>query len=177
MQSLKYLYRIGSGPSSSHTMGPISAAMRFCAENPDADEYKVVLFGSLAKTGKGHMTDTALARVFEGKKFCIEFNIIKCIYKIGFIAYTCIFKYCCNARHYNFFAVYIFCEIIYTCSFGNGNFNTFGFSTFCFKHFCYIIITRFIIECIYTILKLAFISFQFSIQPKSNRNVNSIVFF
>ena len=74
MQSLKYLYRIGSGPSSSHTMGPISAAVRFCTENPDADEYKVVLFGSLAKTGKGHMTDTALARVFEGKKFCIEFD-------------------------------------------------------------------------------------------------------
>ena len=74
MQSLKYLYRIGSGPSSSHTMGPISAAVLFCAENPDADEYKVVLFGSLAKTGKGHMTDTALARVFEGKKFCIEFD-------------------------------------------------------------------------------------------------------
>ena len=74
MQSLKYLYRIGSGPSSSHTMGPIAAAVRFCAENPDADEYKVVLFGSLAKTGKGHMTDTALARVFEGKTLCIEFD-------------------------------------------------------------------------------------------------------
>lgn len=74
MQSLKYLYRIGSGPSSSHTMGPIAAAERFIKENPDADEYKVVLFGSLAKTGKGHMTDTALARVFEGKKFCIEFD-------------------------------------------------------------------------------------------------------
>ncbi len=74
MQSLKYLYRIGSGPSSSHTMGPIAAAKRFIKENPDADEYKVVLFGSLAKTGTGHMTDTALARVFEGKKFAIEFD-------------------------------------------------------------------------------------------------------
>ena len=74
MQSLKYLYRIGSGPSSSHTMGPISAAKRFIKENPDADEYKVVLFGSLAKTGAGHMTDTALLRVFQGRKLDIEFD-------------------------------------------------------------------------------------------------------
>lgn len=74
MQSLKYLYRIGSGPSSSHTMGPISAARRFIKENPDADEYKVVLFGSLAKTGSGHMTDTALVREFEGRKLNIEFD-------------------------------------------------------------------------------------------------------
>ena len=74
MQSLKYLYRIGSGPSSSHPMGPISAAKRFIKENPDADEYKVVLFGSLAKTGAGHMTDTALMRVFQGRKLDIEFD-------------------------------------------------------------------------------------------------------
>ena len=74
MQSLKYLYRIGSGPSSSHTMGPIAAAKRFIKENPDAEEYKVMLFGSLAKTGAGHMTDTALMLVFEGKKFTIEFD-------------------------------------------------------------------------------------------------------
>ena len=74
MQSLKYLYRIGSGPSSSHTMGPISAAKRFIKENPDADEYKVVLFGSLAKTGAGHLTDTALMRVFQGRKLDIEFD-------------------------------------------------------------------------------------------------------
>ncbi|MBO7737208.1 MAG: L-serine ammonia-lyase, iron-sulfur-dependent, subunit alpha, partial [Clostridia bacterium] len=61
-------------PSSSHTMGPISAAKRFIKENPDADEYKVVLFGSLAKTGAGHMTDTALMRVFQGRKLDIEFD-------------------------------------------------------------------------------------------------------
>ncbi|MBO5981465.1 MAG: L-serine ammonia-lyase, iron-sulfur-dependent, subunit alpha [Clostridia bacterium] len=74
MQSLKYLYRIGNGPSSSHTMGPIMAARRFIAENPSADEYKVVLFGSLAKTGEGHMTDAALHREFEGKKITLEFD-------------------------------------------------------------------------------------------------------
>ena len=62
MQSLRYLYRIGNGPSSSHTMGPITAARRFLTEIPDADEYKVILYGSLAKTGKGHMTDYAVER-------------------------------------------------------------------------------------------------------------------
>lgn len=65
MQSLRYLYRIGNGPSSSHTMGPIAAARRFLSEISDADEYKVILYGSLAKTGKGHMTDYAVAKVFE----------------------------------------------------------------------------------------------------------------
>lgn len=74
MQSLKYLYRIGNGPSSSHTMGPIRAAMRFLAENPDAEEYKVILYGSLAKTGAGHMTDTALEKIFEGKKLNLVFD-------------------------------------------------------------------------------------------------------
>ena len=68
MQSLKYLYRIGNGPSSSHTMGPIAAARRFIKENPNADIYKVVLYGSLAKTGIGHMTDTALIQVFGENK-------------------------------------------------------------------------------------------------------------
>ncbi|MBR6740355.1 MAG: L-serine ammonia-lyase, iron-sulfur-dependent, subunit alpha [Clostridia bacterium] len=69
MQSLKYLYRIGVGPSSSHTMGPLSAAERFLSEHPDADSYKAVLYGSLAKTGKGHMTDLAISRAF-GQKRC-----------------------------------------------------------------------------------------------------------
>ena len=64
MQSLRYLYRIGNGPSSSHTMGPIAAAMRFLRENPEADGYRVTLYGSLAKTGRGHMTDTAVLSVF-----------------------------------------------------------------------------------------------------------------
>lgn len=66
MQSLRYLYRIGNGPSSSHTMGPIAAAMRFLRENPEADSYRVTLYGSLAKTGRGHMTDSAVLSVFSG---------------------------------------------------------------------------------------------------------------
>ena len=64
MQSLKYLYRIGRGPSSSHTMGPLAAAERFLAAHPDAERYKVILYGSLAKTGKGHMTDGILYEAF-----------------------------------------------------------------------------------------------------------------
>ncbi|MBP3369176.1 MAG: serine dehydratase, partial [Clostridia bacterium] len=64
MQSLRFLYRIGNGPSSSHTMGPIAAARRFLADVNDAEEYKIILYGSLAKTGRGHMTDSAVRDVF-----------------------------------------------------------------------------------------------------------------
>ncbi len=74
MQSLKYLYRIGRGPSSSHTMGPLTAAKRFIAENPNAQRYKAVLYGSLAKTGKGHMTDSVLEEAFAGKACDIVFD-------------------------------------------------------------------------------------------------------
>ena len=74
MQSLKYLYRIGLGPSSSHTMGPVAAAKRFLGECPDAPRYKVILYGSLAKTGRGHMTDEAIGRVFEDKQYEIIFD-------------------------------------------------------------------------------------------------------
>ena len=64
MQSLRYLYRIGRGPSSSHTMGPLAAAERFLAAYPEADSYRVILYGSLAKTGRGHMTDFILRETF-----------------------------------------------------------------------------------------------------------------
>ena len=67
MQSLKYLYRIGRGPSSSHTMGPLAAAEHFLSMYPDAQRYKIILYGSLAKTGKGHMTDSILREAFEGR--------------------------------------------------------------------------------------------------------------
>lgn len=76
IQSLKHLYRIGRGPSSSHTMGPLAAAKRFKDENSNCEEYKVILYGSLAKTGKGHMTDTVLYEAFEGKIFSVEFDEI-----------------------------------------------------------------------------------------------------
>ncbi len=63
MKSIKELYRIGTGPSSSHTMGPRWAAEQFAEKHPDADKYIVTLYGSLAATGKGHMTDIALEDV------------------------------------------------------------------------------------------------------------------
>jgi L-serine dehydratase len=64
MQSLRELYRIGVGPSSSHTMGPALAASRFRARFPQAAAFQAVLHGSLAATGRGHGTDAALERVF-----------------------------------------------------------------------------------------------------------------
>ena len=60
MKSLTNLYRIGRGPSSSHTIGPERAALYFKQKNPDAEGFSVTLYGSLAKTGKGHMTDAVL---------------------------------------------------------------------------------------------------------------------
>ena len=60
MKSVRDIYKIGKGPSSSHTMGPAKAMSVFAAENPDADSYEVTLYGSLADTGKGHGTDKAI---------------------------------------------------------------------------------------------------------------------
>ena len=65
MESLRHLFRIGIGPSSSHTMGPQSAAKMYVKRHPDATKFDVVLYGSLAATGKGHMTDVAILRVLE----------------------------------------------------------------------------------------------------------------
>ena len=64
MKSIKELYRIGTGPSSSHTMGPRKASEIFLAKNPDAKRIEVTLYGSLAATGKGHLTDKAILDVF-----------------------------------------------------------------------------------------------------------------
>lgn len=61
MKSLKELYKIGRGPSSSHTMGPYNAALIFAERHPDASRFEVTLYGSLAATGKGHLTDVAVA--------------------------------------------------------------------------------------------------------------------
>ncbi len=60
MDTIKHLFRIGYGPSSSHTMGPQRAAEIFYHKNPNANRYLVTLYGSLAATGKGHMTDRAI---------------------------------------------------------------------------------------------------------------------
>ncbi len=60
MESIKEVYRIGIGPSSSHTMGPRKAAEIFKSQNPLAASFRVTLYGSLAATGKGHLTDEAI---------------------------------------------------------------------------------------------------------------------
>ncbi len=60
MESIKKIYKIGNGPSSSHTMGPKSAAEIFKKENPSAEKFIVTLYGALAATGKGHLTDKAI---------------------------------------------------------------------------------------------------------------------
>lgn len=65
MKSIRELYRIGTGPSSSHTMGPRKAAEIFLKNHRHASGYEVVLYGSLAATGKGHMTDVAILDVLE----------------------------------------------------------------------------------------------------------------
>ena len=67
MDSLKELFKIGNGPSSSHTMGPERAAKKFKMENPDADSFKVELYGSLAATGKGHLTDWVIEETLKPK--------------------------------------------------------------------------------------------------------------
>ena len=61
MKSLKELYKIGRGPSSSHTMGPNKAAAMFARRHPEADAFEVALYGSLAATGRGHLTDLAVS--------------------------------------------------------------------------------------------------------------------
>ena len=63
MKSIREIFRIGYGPSSSHTMGPRKAAELFVARLPHAARYQVHLYGSLSATGKGHLTDAAIIDV------------------------------------------------------------------------------------------------------------------
>ena len=65
MESIRQIFKIGLGPSSSHTMGPRRASEEFASKYGDAARYNVTLYGSLAATGKGHLTDTAILDVLE----------------------------------------------------------------------------------------------------------------
>ena len=67
MESIRKIFKIGNGPSSSHTMGPKKAASMFKEKNPDADSFRVTLYGSLAATGKGHLTDVAITDALQPK--------------------------------------------------------------------------------------------------------------
>jgi L-serine dehydratase len=71
MESIRNIYRIGYGPSSSHTMGPRAAAETFLKKYNEASSFQVILYGSIAATGKGHLTDKAIKEVFTGRKLQI----------------------------------------------------------------------------------------------------------
>lgn len=74
MKSIRSLYKIGRGPSSSHSMGPGFACAKMLALYPDAEAFKVTLYGSLAMTGKGHMTDKVITESFAPKDVVITFD-------------------------------------------------------------------------------------------------------
>jgi len=74
MKSVRNLYKIGVGPSSSHTMGPAFAAKEFRSRYPQCESVKVALFGSLAKTGEGHGTDRVIREELAGLETEIVFN-------------------------------------------------------------------------------------------------------
>ncbi len=74
MKSIRDIYKIGKGPSSSHTMGPERASQYFRERNPGADAVKVVLYGSLSKTGVGHGTDRVIRQVFAPLPTEIQFS-------------------------------------------------------------------------------------------------------
>ena len=65
MKSIREIYRIGNGPSSSHSMAPRFAAQIFMEKHPDANAFQVVLYGSLAATGKGHGTDVSISAILK----------------------------------------------------------------------------------------------------------------
>ena len=64
MRSIRDIYKIGKGPSSSHTMDPERAARQFRSNHPAADAFTVYLYGSIRKTGVGHGTDRVIREVF-----------------------------------------------------------------------------------------------------------------
>lgn len=68
MESIKTIFKIGIGPSSSHTMGPAFAAQIVRDRHPDADEFEITLFNSLALTGEGHLTDFAISKILNPEK-------------------------------------------------------------------------------------------------------------
>ncbi len=74
MESIKELLKIGNGPSSSHTMGPARAALKFLEKNPTANNFVVTLYGSLAATGKGHLTDEIILRTLGRNRTKIIFD-------------------------------------------------------------------------------------------------------
>ena len=75
MQSIKTIYKIGPGPSSSHTFGPMMASKYINEQYPKATNFKITLFGSLALTGKGHLTDKIILKTLGTSKCEIIFDM------------------------------------------------------------------------------------------------------
>ena len=72
MKSIQSVYKIGHGPSSSHTVGPYNAALAMRARWPEADAFRVVLYGSLAFTGEGHGTGKAIRSALPGAEILYD---------------------------------------------------------------------------------------------------------
>lgn len=77
LQSIRQMYKIGRGPSSSHTMGPEKICRIFKKKNPDVDKFKVILYGSLALTGRGHGTDRIVKETLSPIDTTVEFDFAK----------------------------------------------------------------------------------------------------
>lgn len=74
MKTIRYIYKTGYGPSSSHTMGPAFACEKFLQDYPNCDGAKTILYSSLSKTGRGHGTDTVIRKCFQPIPVEIVFN-------------------------------------------------------------------------------------------------------
>ena len=75
MQTLKELYKIGPGPSSSHTLAPARACRLYLENYPETESVKVNLYGSLSLTGKGHFTDKIIIDTFAPRKCDVDFKL------------------------------------------------------------------------------------------------------
>lgn len=76
MESIKAIFKIGNGPSSSHTIGPKRAVEDFLSHAPDIDRVRVVLYGSLALTGRGHLTDRIVSETLGDIPHSVEFDTV-----------------------------------------------------------------------------------------------------
>lgn len=74
MKSIRTIYKYGCGPSSSHTVGPTIAAKVIKKYYPEADRFEVVLYGSLALTGRGHMTDRAIMSILDNCSIIFDYK-------------------------------------------------------------------------------------------------------
>lgn len=125
MESIKKLYKIGRGPSSSHTMGPSLAATSFLNDNKEADYFVVTLYGSLSSTGKGHYTDQAIYDVFGKDKCKVIFD------------YETVYDYHPNGMKFEAFKDSILTNSKLLFSVGGGTIKSLNEERFCFDDVTY----------------------------------------